>query len=235
MTNARLSVLMPVYNEEATVALAIRRVLDADLPVSELEILVVDDGSSDGTAEALRREQWPTKVRLFSHERNLGKGAAIRTGLEQAGGTYTAIMDSDLEYDPSDIGLLLRPLLAGDAQAVFGVRGFQAHSAHSFWYVVGNKAVTLAANVLFNCWISDIMTCQKVMRTDLMRSLALKERGFQIEPEITARLMQAGVQIYEVPVSYRARTHQAGKKLTRADGFRVLRTLVRCRLQGSRR
>ena len=138
----------------------------------------------------------------------------MRTALGHARGTYTAILDADLEYDPADIARLLEPLIAGDAQVVFGPRGFEAHSAYGFWYVVGNKIVTLVTNLLYNSWLADIMTCQKVMRTDLLRALPLRASGFTIEPEITARLLAAGHRIYEVPVTYRARGRQEGKKLT---------------------
>src|SRR5205814_7296441 len=140
------------------------------------------------------------------HERNRGKGAALRTALARAETEYCTVMDADLEYDPSNLAALLAPLLAGEADAVYGVRGFQAHSAYSFWYVVGNKSVTFAANVLYNAWLSDLMTCHKVMGTSLFRSLPLRTRGFAIEAEITARLLQGGARIYEVPITYRARS-----------------------------
>ena len=143
-------------------------------------------------------------------------------------------MDGDLEYDPADLAKLLAPLLTGEAEVVFGARGFESHAAFSFWYVMGNKAVTLAANLLFNSWLTDIMTCHKAMRTDLFRSLGLSSTGFTIEPEITAKLLAAGYQIYEVPVRYNARGRQEGKKLTALDGVRVLLTLLRCRAAAGR-
>jgi glycosyltransferase involved in cell wall biosynthesis len=220
---------MPVYNERATVERAIAAVLDAQV-ADDFELIVVDDGSGDGTVDVLRAGSWPEHVRLLYHDRNLGKGAALRTALADARGTYTTIMDADLEYDPADIPSLLAHLRNGDAQAVFGTRGFQSHSAYSFWYVVGNRAVTFAANLIYNSWISDMMTGQKAIRTELFRSLKLKERGFAIEAEITARLLRDGVRIYEVPIVYRARSREEGKKLTPRDGLRVLRTLARCRL-----
>jgi glycosyltransferase involved in cell wall biosynthesis len=226
-----LSVLMPVFNERQTLRAAVERVLEVDSAVAGgLELVIVDDGSTDGTSELIDETAWPDAVRVFRHEGNRGKGAAIRTALEQAAGEYSTVLDADLEYDPASFPSLLEPLLAGDAEAVYGVRGFQAHSAYSFWYVVGNKSVTLAANVLYNAWLSDLMTCHKVMRTSLFRSLPLRTSGFAIEAEITARLLQAGARIYEVPVTYRARTRGEGKKLTARDGFRVLATLARCRL-----
>jgi hypothetical protein len=139
-------------------------------------------------------------------------------------------MDADLEYEPRDIPLLLGPLRDGRARAVYGTRAFQSHSAFSFWYVVGNRAVTFVANLLFNSWISDMMTGQKAMSTELFRSLDLRQRGFAVEAEITARLLRHGVRIYEVPIVYTARTREEGKKLTALDGVRVLRTLLRCRI-----
>jgi dolichol-phosphate hexosyltransferase len=229
MASPSLTIIMPVFNERATVERALHQTLGASYPVSDVELVVVDDGSTDGTREILRELDAPPAFRVVERERNGGKGAALITGLAQARGEFVAIMDADLEYDPGDLPALLRPLLEDDADAVFGARGFASHSAFGFWYVLGNKAVTLAANALYDSWVSDIMTCHKVMRTDLMRSLRLREPGFAIEPEITARLLRSGARIYEVPISYRARRREEGKKLTSFDGVRVLRTLLRCR------
>jgi glycosyltransferase involved in cell wall biosynthesis len=227
-----LSVLVPVFDERATIARAVERILEARLPVGSREVVIVDDGSTDGTREWLRDQRFGPEVRLVLHDRNRGKGAAVRTALAHARGTYTTIMDADLEYDPGNIGPLLQPLLDGDACVVYGVRGFDAQTAFSFWYVVGNKSVSLAANVLFNTWLSDIMTCHKVLPTALFRALSLRERGFAFEAEVTARLVASGVRIHEVPVTYRARTRDAGKKLTARDGLRVVGTLLRCRVDG---
>ncbi len=228
-TGTDLSILMPVYNERETVEAAIAEALRAELPVAERELIVIDDGSTDGTRELLREHSWPAGVHVLFHDRNRGKGTAIRTGLARASGRFSAILDADLEYQAADLELLLEPLLAGDANVVFGSRAFTSQSSFSFWYVIGNKAVTLATNVIYNCWISDVMTCQKALRTDLFRSLELRERGFGIEPEITARVLRAGERIFEVPVQYKARSREQGKKLTALDGLRVLRTLLRCR------
>ena len=224
-----LTVLMPVYNEAPTVERALASVLEAD-SLPELELVVVDDGSTDGTTDLLRGRDWPENVRVLFHERNRGKGAAVRTAIAQARGEVSAIFDADLEYDPDDIATLLQPIVAGQANACFGVRAFEGHTSHSFLYVMGNRGVTLAANVLFNVYIKDLMTCHKAIRTDIFKSLPLRARGFEIEPEITARLLQRGERIYEVPAHYAARTHPEGKKLTAADGLRVLVTLLRCRL-----
>jgi dolichol-phosphate hexosyltransferase len=229
-----LSILMPVYNEAATVRRAIEEVLSTDLP-TDFELIVVNDGSTDGTRELLEGMEWPDNARLFHHDVNLGKGAAVLTALQYARGDIATVFDADLEYDPADIAVILPPLLEGRANAVFGVRAFDGYTSHSFLYVLGNKGVTLAANVLFNVYLRDIMTCHKAMRTEIFRSLPLSARGFEIEPEITARLLQAGERIYEVPISYRARSTEEGKKLTALDGFRVLGMLVRCRVFGGAR
>ncbi len=223
-----LSILMPVYNERERVQRAVAEVLGTELP-TDFELIVVDDGSTDGTGEILRSGSWDRRVRLFEHAENRGKGAAIQTALQNAQGEYAAIFDADLEYDAADLGLLTAPLLDGRANACFGVRVFDGYTSHSFLFVLGNKGVTLACNLLFNVYLHDIMTCHKVIRTEIFRSLALRSPGFAIEPEITARLVQRGERIFEVPVHYRARATAEGKKLTARDGFRVVAELVRCR------
>ena len=223
-----LSILMPVYNERERVERAIAEVLQTELP-SEFELIVVDDGSTDGTREILREGDWDGRLRLFEHPENQGKGAAVQTALSHAKGEYTAIFDADLEYDPSDLALLMPPLMDGRSNASFGVRAFDGYTSHSFLFVLGNKGVTLACNLLFNVYLHDIMTCHKMIRTDVFRSLPLQSAGFAIEPEITARLVQRGERIFEVPVHYRARATDEGKKLTALDGFRVIGTLLRCR------
>jgi dolichol-phosphate hexosyltransferase len=226
-----LSILMPVYNEFERVEQAIAEVLDTQLP-TEFELIVVDDGSTDGTRDILHGligNHSPDRVRLFEHSENRGKGAAVQTALAEARGEYSAIFDADLEYDPTDLGLLMPPLLDGRTNACFGVRAFDGYTSHSFLFVLGNKGVTFACNMLFNVYLHDIMTCHKMIRTDVFRSLPLRSPGFAIEPEITARLVQRRERIFEVPVHYRARATDEGKKLTAVDGFRVLGTLLRCR------
>jgi dolichol-phosphate hexosyltransferase len=219
---------MPVYNEVGTVVQAIEDVLVADVGM-DVELIVVDDGSTDGTRELLGRGGWDERVRVLYHDHNQGKGAAVRTALEQARGEFAAIFDADLEYDPGDLATLLPPLVAGQTNAVYGVRAFDGYTSHSFLYVMGNKGVTLVANILFNVYLRDLMTCHKAIRTDVFRSLPLRARGFDIEPEITARLVQRGERIFEVPVSYKARRSDEGKKLTAADGLRTVAMLLRCR------
>lgn len=226
---AELSILMPAYNEEATIESAIERVLEAGLPV-EYELIVVENGSTDRTRAVLEGREWPEHVRVMTVDVNRGKGDGVRRALERAQGRYSVILDADLEYNPAEIGELLAPFGDGHVGAVIGTRAFQSHSAYGFWYVVGNRAINFTANLLYNAWISDILNCLKVMPTDLFRSLDLREDGFGIDAEIPARLLRRGVVIYEVPVTYRARKREEGKKLTTMDGLRVLRTLLRCRV-----
>ncbi|MCY7302143.1 MAG: glycosyltransferase family 2 protein [Thermoleophilia bacterium] len=206
-----LTILMPVFNERSTVEAAIGDALGADLPVTARQLVIIDDGSTDGTREWLEAATLPDNVEVLVHPKNRGKGAAIQTGLGHARGTYSAILDADLEYAASDLGPVLEPLLAGKAKVVFGTRAWTSQSSFSFWYVMGNKSVTMATNVLYNCWISDVMTCHKAMSTELFQSLRLRERGFAIEPEIAARVLQSGARIYEVPIGTR-RAHATRAK-----------------------
>jgi dolichol-phosphate hexosyltransferase len=224
-----LSILMPVYNEEATIERAIERVLAADVGTDSYELLIVDDGSTDRTRGLLDGREWPGEVRITYAAENRGKGQAIRTALAEARGTYSVILDADLEYDPNDLRDLLAPVRDRVADAAFGTRAFRAHSAYSFWYVMGNRALSMATNVIFNTWVTDVYTCFKLMPTELMRSLSLQEDGFTIEAEITGRLLRAGARIYEVPVTYVARRREEGKKIRPSDGLRGLLTLLRIR------
>ncbi len=222
----KLSVLMPVYNEAATLASAVTRVLDVEYPC-DMELVLVDDGSTDGTDAVIG--ELPGTVVTHRHGVNRGKGAAVRTAAGLATGDYVIVCDADLEYTPSDIPALLTPILRGEAEVVFGTRSFGSHTAYSFWYVMGNWAVTMAANVLFNAWLSDLETCFKLMPLALYRSLNLREEGFGVEPEITAKLLKRRVRPYEVPITYRARGREEGKKLTWRDGVDALWILARIR------
>jgi glycosyltransferase involved in cell wall biosynthesis len=224
-----LSILMPVYNEEATVERAIERVLAADLGTDSYELVIVDDGSTDRTRDLLNGREWPDEVRITYAPENRGKGQAIRTALAEAKGSYSVILDADLEYDPNDLRDLLAPVRDRVADAAFGTRAFRAHSAYSFWYVMGNRALSMATNVIFNTWITDVYTCFKLMPTELMRSLSLREDGFTIEAEITGRLLRTGARIYEVPITYVARSREEGKKIRPSDGLRGLVTLLKIR------
>jgi dolichol-phosphate hexosyltransferase len=221
----KLSILMPVYNEEERVGDALKQALAVDYPC-EIELVVVDDGSRDGTGEILGRVD-DARLRVITHPRNAGKGAAIRTAVDAAEGDYMVILDADLEYDPQDIPKLLEPVLDGRATVVYGNRTFGSHSAYSFWYVMGNKAVTTAANVMFNSYIGDLETCFKLLPLSLYRSLDVKSRGFGMEAEVTGKLLRRRIRPYEVPISYRARGREEGKKITWKDGVEALWILGR--------
>ncbi len=221
----KLSILMPVYNEEGRVADAVKQALDVDYPC-EVELVIVDDGSRDQTAAVLDRVD-DERVRVVRHPRNRGKGAAIRTAADAAAGDFMVILDADLEYDPQDIPKLLEPVLDGRATVVYGDRSFGSHSSYSFWYVMGNKGVTLAANVLFNSYIGDLETCFKLMPVELYRSLGIRSHGFGMEAEITGKLLRRRIRPYEVPITYTARSRDEGKKITWRDGVEALWILVR--------
>jgi glycosyltransferase involved in cell wall biosynthesis len=224
----KLSVLVPVYNEVATVGPALKQILDVDYPC-EIEVVVVDDGSVDGTRDVLSGVVDP-HIRVEMHPVNRGKGAAIATAAAAATGDYMIICDADLEYSPEDIPRLLTPVVAGDAVVVYGTRSFGSHTAFSFWYVMGNKAVTLAANLLFNSYISDLETCFKLLPLALYRDLDVRSAGFGMEAEVTAKILRRGLRPFEIPISYRARGREQGKKLTWRDGVEALWILLRVRL-----
>jgi len=223
----KLSILMPVYNEASSLATAVKRVLDTDYPC-DVELVIVDDGSTDGTRE-LYGGMSDQRLRVHLHAANRGKGAAIRTAAWLATGDYLVICDADLEYSPEEIPLLLQPVLAGEADVVYGTRSFGSHTSYSFWYVLGNKAVTMTANALFNAWISDLETCFKLMPVQLYRDLDVRSAGFGMEAEVTAKLLSRGIRPFEVPISYRARSREEGKKLTWKDGVEALWILGRVR------
>jgi glycosyltransferase involved in cell wall biosynthesis len=231
VTAPYLSVLIPAYNEGRT----LERVIDAVLKVPEdLEIVLIDDGSSDDTWRVMESRVDGDRVRSVRHDVNRGKGAAIRTGLTHARGHIVLIQDADLEYSPDDYGTLLEPLKTERATVVFGSRSFSSHAAYSYWYVMGNRLVTLVTNLLYNCYLSDMETGYKVMPLTVARSLDLHARGFELEPEITAKLLRLGHRIFEVPVTYTARSREEGKKLTATDGLKAVATLVRYRFWNRR-
>jgi dolichol-phosphate hexosyltransferase len=225
----KLSILIPAYNEEATVGVAVKRLLDIRYPC-DIELVIVNDGSVDNTMEVLSSIDDP-RVVVSEHRVNRGKGAAVRTAAATATGDYMLIFDADLEYSAEDIISLLRPLQRGDAQVVYGVRTFGASTAHSFWFVIGNRVNTFTANALFNTWISDLHSCLKLLPLSMFRELPVKENGFGLDTELTAMLLARGVRPYEVPIHYKARSREEGKKLTWGDGVEATWILLRVRMK----
>jgi glycosyltransferase involved in cell wall biosynthesis len=223
----RLSIIMPCYNEAPT----LREILAAVRTVQlDKQIIAVDDHSSDDTYRILCGEAAhdPNMV-VVRHPTNRGKGAAVRSGLAHATGDIVIIQDADLEYDPQDYYELVRPIADGRVNVVFGSRFLGRHTGMYFWNALGNKGLTFLTNFLFNCWISDMETCYKVMRTDIMRDLRLESNDFRLEPEIAAKVLKRGHRIYEVPVSYLGRTYEEGKKMKPSQGFFAILALLRYR------
>ena len=227
----RLSVVVPVFNERNTLVEIVRRMRAVELPDSvEREIIVVDDGSDDGTRDVLG-QLGDSTVRVILHDRNQGKGAAVRTGFANATGEYVLVQDADLEYDPEDWPRLLSPVLRGRARVVYGSRFTGERRNMMFLHWIGNRFLSLLTNVLYNTTLSDMETCYKLVDRNLLTELSLASNHFDIEPEITAKILKRGVRIYEVPISYAGREFDEGKKITWHDGFAALWTLVKFRFK----
>jgi glycosyltransferase involved in cell wall biosynthesis len=225
----KLSVIVPVYNERNTVVEVLRRMRSVELADGiEREIIVVDDGSSDGTRDVLR-QLGDSTVRILVHEGNRGKGAAVRTGLSVATGDYVLIQDADLEYDPEDWPKLIAPVLRGKARVVYGSRFTGERRNMLFFHWVGNRMLSLVTNVLYNTTLSDMETCYKLVDRELLLDLGLRCNRFDIEPEITSKILKRKIRIYEVPISYTGREFDEGKKITWRDGFAALWTLIKFR------
>ncbi len=228
LTRPLLSVIMPCYNEEATLPQILAQVCAVTL---DLEIIAVDDNSADATYSLLEASAiHDPRIRVIRHPVNRGKGAAVRSGLAHARGEIVVIQDADLEYDPNDYYKLIEPIVSGRVNVVFGSRFMGSHTGMYFWNALGNKGLTFLTNFLFNSWISDMETCYKAMRTDIMRSLHLESNDFRLEPEITSKVLLQGHRIYEVPVSYMGRTYEEGKKMRPSQGLYAILALLRYRL-----
>jgi glycosyltransferase involved in cell wall biosynthesis len=221
---------MPVYNEKGTVSRIIAKVLQLDILK---ELIVVDDGSEDGTGEFLKEADFGPKVKKLFLEKNRGKGAALRAGFKEAEGEVIAVQDADLEYEPEELKLLIEPIRKGLADVVYGSRlsGGKPQRVYMFWHKVGNGIITLTANILYNSTLTDIETCYKVFRREAIGDIEIKSRGFSVEPEITAKLLKKkDLRIYEMPISYYGRTYREGKKITWRQGFSAIATLFRYRI-----
>jgi glycosyltransferase involved in cell wall biosynthesis len=238
----KISILIPVYNERATLREILRRVravdlafdkpLYADTPLLiEKEIVVVDDGSTDGSQDILRQEEAQGDLIAVLHAQNQGKGAAVRTAIAAASGDILLIQDADLEYDPRDFPALIMPIIEGRADVVYGSRFLGGpRKAMLFWHMIANKLITLMTNILYDAILSDVETCYKAFRADVIKTIPLRSKRFEIEPEITAKVLKRGYRIYEVPISYTGREYQEGKKIGMKDAFEAVGALMRYRL-----
>ena len=225
----KLSIIMPVYNERDTLSEILRQVRAVELPGVEKEILVVDDGSSDGSRDILAQEAQEGDLRAFFHDRNRGKGAAVRTAMEQASGDLILIQDADLEYDPRDYPTLIQPIVEGRVAVVYGSRFLGPRKAMLFWHMLGNKLLTLTTNILYNTILSDMETCYKCFRADVIKDIPLRSRRFELEPEITAKVLKRGHRIFEVPITYYGREYHEGKKIGWKDAPIAFWTLIKYR------
>ena len=229
--NLKLSILVPVFDEKNTVLEILDRAQEAPLQkeIAEREIIVVNDGSTDGTRELLSRVK-KNGIVVLHHERNMGKGAAIRTALKRATGDIIIIQDADLEYDPADYALILKPIIEGRVKVVYGSRFIGSKMAMFFWHMIANKMLTLMTNVLYDAILSDMETGYKAFRADVIKSIPLRSRRFDFEPEVTAKVSKRGHRIYEVPISYYGREYRDGKKIRLKDAFIAVWTLLKYRI-----
>jgi glycosyltransferase involved in cell wall biosynthesis len=225
----KLSIIMPVFNECETLREILRQVRAVELPGIEKEILVVDDGSTDGSREILAEEAETADLRVFHHDANRGKGAAVRTAIEHATGDMILIQDADLEYDPRDYPALIQPIVEGRVTVVYGSRFLGPRKAMLFWHMLGNKLLTLTTNILYNAILSDMETCYKCFRADVVKDIPLRAKRFEFEPEVTAKVLKRGHRIFEVPISYYGREYHEGKKISWRDAPLAFWTLLKYR------
>lgn len=225
-----LSIIIPVYNEKKTIAEVLKRVKKVKIIGIKKEIIIIDDASTDGTGEILKKLKLKNPdLKIFYHQKNQGKGVAIKTGLSKVTGDLVIIQDADLEYDPQDISKLLKPIMDGRAKVVYGSRFTGEHRNMLFWHMIGNKFLTFLVNITYNTTLSDMEVCYKLFKKEVLKDIFLKEKRFGFDPEITVKVLKRGYRIYEVPVSYSGREFIEGKKITWKDGLRVLWVLFKYR------
>jgi glycosyltransferase involved in cell wall biosynthesis len=222
----KLSVIMPVYNEERTIQEIVKRVMEVPL---EKELVIVDDCSNDRTSELLKIYANKVEIKVLRHEKNQGKGAAIRTGIQAATGDMIVIQDADLEYDPAEYPILVKPIIEGRADVVYGSRFLGLHRVFLYYHYLGNKFLTFLTNLLYNTMLTDMETCYKVFRAEVLKGITIKSHRFNFEPEITAKVFKKKLRVYEMPISYYGREYQEGKKITWRDAFPAIWALLKYR------